>query len=70
MSNRLIIFFIAEATGMAQVLLNKQDPIIIMSTATLMAATYLLFMGTLPKETNMISYFMSEYSIKSKENKK
>ena len=60
--NQLIVFFVGLGLGTFQILKHKHDSVIVVITATLMICTYLLFMATLPKETNLISFFMSKYS--------
>lgn len=62
---RLTLFIISAVVGMWYILAHykNNDPWGIAAVGTLMIISYLLFMATLPKETNLISHYMSDIKL-------
>ena len=59
MSKALIITVGGLFFGMFIIVKNQTNSLLVLTTGIFMIISYLLFMATLPKETNIISYFMN-----------
>lgn len=59
MNKILILFAIGELSGLLFIIFNKFNNSLVISTGILMIALYFMFNATLPKDTNIWSYIMS-----------
>lgn len=59
MDKKLFSFIISSAIGIYCIWLNTNNVSAVIGISVCMMASYLIYMGSLPKDTNLLSYFMN-----------